>query len=59
MKISKAIETPEGTVRFEGELEAAELDYVLKVGLNVLLVQGAIKASQISEEFIPDGETLQ
>lgn len=42
MLVSKSIETPQGTVKFEGELEANELDFVIKIGLNVLLQQGAI-----------------
>lgn len=42
MLVSKSIETPQGTVKFEGELEQKELDFVLKVGLNVLLQRGAI-----------------
>jgi hypothetical protein len=40
--INKSIETEEGTVKFEGELEQAELDLVLQVGLNFLLQQGAL-----------------
>ena len=42
MLVNKSIETPEGTVKFEGELEQNELDFVLKVGLNYLLTNGAI-----------------
>jgi hypothetical protein len=42
MHVNKAIETPNGTVVFEGELEPLELDLVLKVGLNVLLQAGAL-----------------
>lgn len=42
MLISKTIETPTGSVKFEGELEPKELDFVLQVGLNTLLAQGAI-----------------
>lgn len=44
MLVNKSIETPEGTVRFEGELEQKELDFILKIGLNVLLTQGALQA---------------
>jgi hypothetical protein len=44
MLVNKSIETPEGTVKFEGELEQKELDFILKIGLNVLLTQGAIQA---------------
>lgn len=42
MLISKSIETAQGTVKFEGELEPKELDFVLKLGLNILLTQGAL-----------------
>jgi hypothetical protein len=42
MLVNKSIETPEGTVKFEGELEQKELDFILKIGLNVLLTQGAL-----------------
>ena len=36
MLVNKSFETPQGTVKFEGELEEKELDLVLKVGLNFL-----------------------
>ncbi len=42
MLVNKSIETPQGTVKFEGELEQKELDFVLKIGLNTLLAAGAI-----------------
>ena len=42
MLVSKSIETPTGTIKFEGELEQNELDFVLKIGLNTLLTAGAI-----------------
>lgn len=42
MNVSKVIETPEGTVKFEGELGPKELDLVLEIGLNYLLQQGAL-----------------
>jgi len=42
MLVNKSIETPQGTVKFEGELEQNELDFVLKIGLNTLLTAGAI-----------------
>lgn len=42
MLVSKSIETEHGTVKFEGELEQHELDFVLKIGLNTLLKMGAI-----------------
>ena len=42
MLVNKSLETPQGTVVFEGELEQKELDLVLKVGLNFLLQVGAL-----------------
>lgn len=59
MKISKSIETPAGTVRFEGELEAEELDYVIQVGLTTLFLAGSIKSKV--EEAVTEAEhnTLQ
>jgi len=56
MLVNKSIETPQGTVKFEGELEQNELDFVLKLGLNMLLTQGAIpfttaaKAANVNKE---------
>lgn len=55
MLVNKSIETPQGTVKFEGELEQKELDFVLKIGLNFLLTQGAIPmtvAKPTSEDII-------
>jgi hypothetical protein len=58
MLINKSIETPEGTVKFEGELEQKELDFVLKIGLNTLMQLGAIPfTSKPAEEETP--ETVQ
>jgi hypothetical protein len=42
MLVNKVIETDKGTVKFEGELEEAELDLVIRIGLNYLLAQGAL-----------------
>lgn len=47
MIISKTIETDDGTVTFQGELDQEELDYVLTLGLNLLLQQGAINATVV------------
>ena len=45
MLVNKSIETDKGTVKFEGELEQAELDFVLQMGLNSLLKMGAISVT--------------
>ena len=42
MNISKSFETEQGTVKFEGEIEGAELDYVLKMGLLTVMRQGLV-----------------
>lgn len=42
MRIEKTIELPSGAVRFEGELDQKELDYVLTIGLSILFAQGAM-----------------
>jgi hypothetical protein len=55
MQISKSIETPEGTVKFEGEIEGVELDLVLQFGLLSLMRQGAIKAVILTPD---DGEQV-
>jgi hypothetical protein len=42
MLVNKTIETPTGSIKFEGELEQQEVDYVMQIGLNTLLLRGAI-----------------
>lgn len=42
MKVSKTIETREGSVTFDGELSQEEADMVIGLGLNYLMKQGAI-----------------
>lgn len=42
MEVRKVIKTNTGNVLFEGELNQEEADFVLGIGLNVLLEQGAI-----------------
>ena len=53
MHVNKSLETPEGTVKFEGELEPKELDLVLKIGLNYLLQMGALPftTKQVEDEI--------
>lgn len=54
MLINKTIETEQGTVKFEGELESQELDLVLQVGLNFLLQQGALPFT--TKENVVEGD---
>lgn len=42
MLVNQSLETSEGTVQFTGTLEKEELDFVLQVGLNYLLQNGAL-----------------
>lgn len=42
MHVNKVIETADGTIKFEGELEQLEADLVIKIGLNYLLQNGAM-----------------
>lgn len=62
MEIKKSIKTAAGTVMFKGELSPEEHDFVLSVGLNTLIEQGAIAMSQPedieleADDYIP-GET--
>jgi hypothetical protein len=51
MQVNKTIQTPEGTVQFQGELTQAELDMVLTIGLSMLLYQGAIKSIKPNDEL--------
>lgn len=50
MLVNKTIEMPDGTITFQGELKAAELDTVIMYGLNTLLALGALKPTIITEE---------
>lgn len=42
MQIKQVVETPEGDVVFQGRLEGPELAFVLEVGINTLVAQGAL-----------------
>lgn len=58
MKIHKAIETPQGTVLFDGELSEAEYAYVLELGLNWLLFKGALVPTE-APPMAESTDTLQ
>lgn len=59
MQIKKVIETPQGTATFEGELEADELDLVIKCGLNYLLQAGALPVVTSLDNISPVSEEQQ
>lgn len=42
MQIKQVVETPEGDVVFQGKLEGPELAFVLEIGINTLVAQGAL-----------------
>lgn len=54
MEIKKSIKTKDGTVMFKGELSPEEYDFVLSVGLNTLIEQGAIAMQGAEEELTLD-----
>jgi len=62
MKIEKAIETPMGTVKFDGEVNQEELSYLLEVGLGMCLLRGMFATKIVKEQQAMDekeGEPLQ
>ena len=50
MQIDKIIETPEGAVEIKASLTAEQVQFLLEVGLNVVLAKGA-KPFLSHEEF--------
>ena len=58
MEIKKSIKTKAGTVMFKGELSPEEHDFVLSVGLNTLIEQGAIAMHSAEEELSLDEEEV-
>lgn len=42
MLVNKSFTTKDGVVKFDGELSQEEADFVIGLGLNQLLMQGAI-----------------
>ena len=62
MLITKAVETPEGNVVFSGELQKDELDFVIEIGLNIILANGAQnfmseKTAAAKNVVVSSGET--
>lgn len=50
MFVKNLLQTSEGTVTFEGELTEEEAQFVLTVGLNILMEQGAVPFTQDDQE---------
>lgn len=58
MEIKKSIKTKDGTVMFKGELSPEEHDFVLSVGLNTLIEQGAIAMHGAEEKLTLDEDDV-
>lgn len=56
MEINKTFKTSEGTVKFQGELTQEEADFVIQVGLNWLMQQGALPFQMFEEGALNDTE---
>jgi len=50
MKIKKAIDTPKGTVQFEGELNEAEVTFMTEWFLNAMMARGALPFVSVTED---------
>lgn len=64
MRISKTVEREDGSVVFQGTLEGPELDFVVEMGVNVLMKQGALPFAHTKTikpiDFYPsDDENVQ
>jgi hypothetical protein len=62
MEIKKAIQTPEGTMMIEGELDQEETNAVIEAGLTTLLQMGAFSAriQELEDEAGPEeDDTIQ
>ena len=55
MEVSKTLEGPEGLVTFQGSLSQEETDFVLSVGLNQLLMRGALPFTTETENRLAIG----
>lgn len=59
MHVKKAIETNKGTITFEGELSQEEVDLVIQLGLNYLLVNGALPFTTQEDVLAPSSKAVQ
>lgn len=64
MQIKQLIETPEGQVEFNANLDSTEVEFLLTFAINYLMRQGAIpfavsKKEGIDTEYSPSTETHQ
>lgn len=59
MKINNIVELEDGKkVQFLGEIEGAELEYIIQTGVNFLFFNGLLSAvpKEEEEELPPEGE---
>lgn len=56
MEVNQTFKTPQGTVKFQGELSQEEADFVIKVGLNYLMQQGALPFQIFNDDSTNDTE---
>ena len=50
MKITKAIDTPEGKIQFQGELNEAEVTFMTEWFLNSMMARGALPFVSVTED---------
>jgi hypothetical protein len=55
MNINESVETPQGTYKFAGELTGEELQYVVKLGLSVLMYHKALPVVKNDMNLSLDG----
>lgn len=57
MKILHSVELEDGSYKYQGELSGKELDFIVEVGINTLLAQGAFPFIA-SDRLMVDGVAL-
>lgn len=55
MKINNTIETPEGSMTFQGELDGKELDFVVQTGLNFLMYNNLLPITKQTKDLSLQG----
>lgn len=58
IEVNNSFKTKQGTVEFKGNLSQEEADFVIKIGLSVLLQQGALSFKDLDESN-EDGEEVK
>lgn len=55
MKINNTIETPEGSMTFQGELDGKELDFIVQTGLNFLMYNNLLPITKQTKDLSLQG----